>query len=347
MKPYLYFGGLRNLAKDIRGDETIHLGIRPYGFHAGNQMALVVYPYLLCKYLGAEGKEPKLKFIFSINDWEQDCLDGPDIRRYPFNVYPKNSSLQFMPDEMGCHESITDHWQPVIEKNVALLKGSYPEISIRFVRNSSLRDDPFFKSLLKLTIKEPSSLSEIFKKHSNKEVFDSPVRYAGAICKKCFRSRGETILVGENEIKWVCQNCGFSICDSFDKFDYWWYHKPLFLARIKILNIDIAISGGDHYSEGDFLIRRAVIDKFAPEVRKPKMLFTPTILALDGQKMSKSRNNTAYADIEKLIAFSDGNTQGEIKVDEDLLLDAENGNEHRGIFQSIRVRTDREYRTCN
>lgn len=49
MKPYLYLRGLKNLAKKIKGNENVHIGIRPYGFHGGNVLSLVVYPYLLCK----------------------------------------------------------------------------------------------------------------------------------------------------------------------------------------------------------------------------------------------------------------------------------------------------------
>lgn len=71
MKPYPYLNGLRELVEEISGTEKIHAGIRPYGFHAGSVMALVVYLYLLCKFLENIGKEPKLKFFVSENDWEQ------------------------------------------------------------------------------------------------------------------------------------------------------------------------------------------------------------------------------------------------------------------------------------
>lgn len=63
MKPYLYLNGMKKLAKEASGNETIHVGIRPYGFHAGNAMALIVYPYLLCKYLKKEGKVPRFRLV--------------------------------------------------------------------------------------------------------------------------------------------------------------------------------------------------------------------------------------------------------------------------------------------
>ena len=93
MKPYLYLPGLKKLVKKLRGNEKVHFGIRPYGFHGGNILSIIVYPYLLCKEFEKRGKGAKFNFTVSINDYEQDELDGPDIRKYPFNVYPKNTSL--------------------------------------------------------------------------------------------------------------------------------------------------------------------------------------------------------------------------------------------------------------
>lgn len=173
-EPYLYLNGLKRLAKEMTGCEVVHLGIRPYGFHAGNAMALVVYPYLLCKFLEDLGKVPKLQFVVSINDWEQDALDGPNYMRYPFNIYPKNTSLQFTPDEDGCCESIVDHWQPIIESNLRKSKKRFPHISFRFVRNSELIIEPYCKELLLETIKNPADQLEIFKEYSEKEVLSDP-----------------------------------------------------------------------------------------------------------------------------------------------------------------------------
>jgi len=91
MKPYLYLAGLKKLAKKLKGNEVVHIGIRPYGFHAGNVFSLVVYPYILCREIEKNNKNAKLKFKISINDYEQDALDGPDFRKYPFNIYPKKN----------------------------------------------------------------------------------------------------------------------------------------------------------------------------------------------------------------------------------------------------------------
>jgi hypothetical protein len=208
MKPYLYLRGLRRLAREIRGDETIHVGIRPYGFHAGNAMALVAYPYLLCEYLEDAGKGPHLKFIVSINDWEQDSLDGPDYREYPYNIYPKHSSLQFTPDEGDCCKSIVDHWQPIIERNVRRLQNRFSGISITFVKNSDLLKHPFARKLLLETIRHPKIQADIFKKHSQSKVLDNPIQYAGAICFRCKQAHGETTVTDKNLVHWECRRCG-------------------------------------------------------------------------------------------------------------------------------------------
>ena len=319
MKPYLYFNGLLELVQEISGTEVIHMGIRPYGFHAGNAMALNVYPYLLCEYLEKAGKKAKFKFVVSINDWEQDALDGPNPREYPFNIFPKNTSVYFLNDERGCCKSATDHWQPIIEKNLLALKASFPGVSFQFVRNSELIEYPFCRELLQKTIKNPQEQLDLLKANSDNKTLQSPIQYAGAICPKCHRAHGKTTVVSDGIISWVCDECNFSIQDSIEKFQYWWYHKPMLLARIEIFKVDITLSGGDHFSEGDFNIRKAFIKKYSPNTKEPRMLFTPMITALDGQKMSKSRSNTEFANIPKLIQTADGIADAEIMLTEDLV----------------------------
>ena len=56
------------------------MGIRPFGFHAGNLLSLYVYPYLFCEEVQENGKPVNFTFFCSINDYEQDELDGPDTR---------------------------------------------------------------------------------------------------------------------------------------------------------------------------------------------------------------------------------------------------------------------------
>lgn len=332
MKPYLYLAGLKKLAKKLKGNEVVHIGIRPYGFHAGNVLSLVVYPYLLCKELEKNNKKAKFKFKISINDYEQDALDGPDFRKYPFNIYPKNSSFQFMSDEAGCCKDVVDHWQPIFEKNILNIKKTFPKITVDFVRNSSLKNKYYFKSLLLKTLKNPEEQAEIFAKYSGKEVLKSPIQYAGIICTKCKRAHGKTTVYSLKRIIWKCNECGFDKTDTYKSYDYWWYHKAMLTARLKILKVQIAMSGGDHYSEGDYNIRRKFMRKYFRNFKEPVMLFCPTLVAKDGQKMSKSRNNSEYADIKKLIDVAETNFGDEIKISDSLIKKIKNEKEYNCIF---------------
>lgn len=314
-KPYLYLSGLKTLAKKLKGNERIHIGIRPYGFHAGNALSLIVNPYLLCGEMIKLGKKPKFKFFISINDYEQDELDGPDYRKYPFNIYPKNTSLQFTPDDNGCCSGITEHWQPIIECELDLLKKEYPSIAIKFIRNSSLKNKAFFKMALIDTLINPQSHAEIFKKYSGKEVLDSPIKYAGIICPKCKKAHGETVVVSPKKIKWTCSECKYKTEGPYEKYDYWWYHKAMLASRLRIFNIKVAMSGADHYNEGDYNVRRHFFKKYFPNFPEPVMLFCPVLIARNGQKMSKSRKNTETVDILKLIKAARNTYEDSIYVE--------------------------------
>lgn len=329
---YLYRRGLMNLVKTLRGDERIHMGIRPYGFHAGNATAIAVYPYLLCKYFALQKRVPRFSIFISINDYEQDCPDGPDIIRYPFNFYPKYTSLQHTPDDRECCGSIVEHWQPVLERILVKLFSEFPSVQVRFVRNSTLRDNPDFRSLLLRTLREPREQAAIMKKHSGKEVLPHPVCYAGAVCPKCVSARGETRVLTDDRVRLSCSACGLVTTGSYDNFHYWWHHKAMLTARLKIFNIDLTISGADHFSEGDVGTRSEFIEKFVPGFVVPKMLFSPLLLSFDGRKMSKSRDNTYFADIRKLIAFMETTDASEVQVTKDLvLIDAHEKNYYRHL----------------
>lgn len=331
MKPYLYLDGLKQISKEMSGSETVHVGIRPYGFHAGNALALVVYPYLLCLHLEREKKDVRLNFIISINDWEQDALDGPDYRKYPFNIYPKNSSLQFTKDDGECHSSIVEHWEPIIKGNIEGIKKRFSGTTFSFIKNSQLADNTVFQDLLIETIKNPDEQADIYRICSGKEVLKNPIKYAGAICPECKKSSGET-LIDSHGVSWKCNECGIKKKGNLRDFQYWWYHKPMLLARIKIFNIDITLSGGDHFSEGDFAIRNAFAYKYFPNLKIPKMLFTPILIGINGEKMSKSRKNISFVDIASLIKIMEKWNGSEFQITEDIIINEIDEKDYSNIF---------------
>ncbi|MCX6722320.1 MAG: hypothetical protein NTY04_04010 [Candidatus Staskawiczbacteria bacterium] len=337
-KPYLYLSGLKKLAKKVKGTERIHIGIRPYGFHGGNALSLFVYPYLLCKELKRLGKEPRFTFFISINDFEQDELDGPDYRRYPFNIYPKNTSLQHTPDESGCCKNTVNHWQPIIEQIVSSLKNNYPKLKTKFIRNSSLKNKKHFKKLLIDTLKNPNNQAEIFKKYSDKEVLDSPIRYAGIICPECKKSHGVTTVMSSKKIQWECATCDCTIERPYEYFSYWWYHKPMFAARMRIFDMDIAMSGADHYNEGDYNIRAHLFKKYFKNHPRLIMMFCPILMARDGQKMSKSRHNEEFVKIKELTLLAEKTKAGFIILPDELIENVKNGREYALTFKKIKIK---------
>ena len=294
--------GIELLGDELKGTESIYLGIRPYGFHAGNATVFVVYPLLLCKELIKRGKIPKFIFHIFINDWEQDSLDGPNPKLYPFNVVPKKTTFQYMEDPFGCCSSVVDHWEAIIRDNVMKIKEEFPHVVIKCVRNSSMRDNSKLKYYLLKTINEPSLVLNAIKKYTSKKTLNNPMTYAMAICPNCHSAKGKTnVLSDNNSIQHVCDVCGGVSKGVYSNFDYWFYHKILALPRLDFFNIDLCITGLDHYDEGDFLIRKKLIKDFGNKIKVPRTLYAPTILGADGLQMGKSRNNDVFVEIDELV----------------------------------------------
>ena len=331
---YLYNHGLKKLAQEVTGTERIHLGIRPFGFHAGNLMSLYVYPYLFCQEVQKLGKPVKFTFFYSINDYEQDELDGPDYRKYPFNIHPKNTTLGYAPDPEGCHDFTTNHWLPIISKSILKLKSHFPNINIYFIKNSELKSDLKFKEILTSTLRNPVEQADIYRRFTKNEILSEPIQYAGVVCPVCKKTKGTTRAhrVNGEYVRWDCGTCGISLNAPYGSYDYWFYHKPLFTARLGIFNIDITFSGGDHYTEGDFEIRKEFIKRFSPELSIPKMFFAPTLLAENGDKMSKSRKNTRFGHPQKFIELCSNTDKSEIMISPDLIVLPEHDENYINFF---------------
>ncbi len=310
-KLYLYYSGIKEVAKKYKGSETIHLGIRPYGFHAGNVLSLIVYPYLLCEEMRKLKKEPKFNLIYSINDWEQDEMDSPNKQLHPFNLKPLNTTIQFLPYDNGTDATMAEVWSERIAELTSKLLRDFPHLNLRFIRNSWLKEIPEFQELLLETLKNPQAFAEIFGSVTKKEILANPV-YAAPVCKRCNSARNKPKLYTKKTIGFVCERCGFKQKGLLGTFNFWWYHKPLFLARMKIFKPDLALSGGDHFNEGDFEIRKRIAAKFMPGLKLPDMLFTPVLLTPEGQRMSKTAGNAAYGSVQKLIKLARNNNKPQI-----------------------------------
>lgn len=285
----------------MKGNEHIHIGIRPYEMHAGNTLAIVAYPILLCQLINKRGIVPKFTFILSLNDWEQDALIGEDIYKYHFDVHAKNTTLQFCVEDNN--RSTVETWSKVIKEAVKEIKKRFPKTKIVPVFNSELKTNPVMKYVVIKTLTQRSALKETMLQSSGKPTNGSPLPFAAALCPKCKYAQTSTKVCEDELITTECSRCKYCITDSYESFEYWLHHKPLFAARWKIFQFTHSISGGDHFKEGDVKTRKALYEFFFEESAPSlNMLFSPIFIAQDGQKMSKSRNNYYSLAVDDILA---------------------------------------------
>jgi hypothetical protein len=301
MKPFFYQKGICELASKLRGDENVYLGIRPYGFHAGNAVTMVVYPILLCRKLEEMGKIPKFTFYVFLNDWEQDSLDGPDPKLYPFNILPKFTTWQYISDPVNNQMSIVDYWEKVIVNNVEFIRHYFPSVKVISRKNSQMKNMSEMKRCVIQTLKNPDDVLKILKENTNKKVLDLPTIFSSAVCPFCHAARGETEVLEGDKIAHRCNLCGKKSFGKYKNFDYWLYHKPLALPRIEAFNIDLCITGADHYEEGDFIVREKLFKAYGINRCSPMTLYTQLIFGTDEVVMGKSRGNAKLIDLDKLI----------------------------------------------
>ncbi len=299
MKPYFLYDGIVDLAQTLTGTENVYLGIRPYAFHAGNMVTMIVYPLLLCHELEKLGKVAQFNFFIFINDWEQDRLAGSDTKTYPFNIFPLNTTFQYVTNPDHPEVNIVDYWQGPIVSGITSIQTVFPKVRITPIRNSEMKKHPVMKSYVLYTLQHPKEIAEIFRNRTVKEVLDTPLTFALAVCPRCQMTKGSTKVSDKDTVTHTCNNCGKSSTAPYEHFDYWFYHKPLAISRLEICNIDLCITGFDHYNEGDYLIRQDLIKLLGSKAKFPKTLYAPLLMGQNGDIMGKSRGNA------KIITLSD------------------------------------------
>lgn len=307
MREFFFDKGLKNLARKLKGDEKICIAIRPYGFHAGNQIPLVIYPFFLCEELRKNKKEPKFTIYLVFNDWEQLKLDGPNIKEYPFNVYPKDTTLQYTQDPSHTYKNIVDYWIPIITKDVKIIKKEFPLVQVKPILYSEFKNDKRLSVVLVKTLKEPETFFNILKKYTNKNLLPSPWKYIIAVCPKCKVTKGTTTLNKGNKVKHFCNSCFKTSQGRLLDFDYWLYHTPLSLPRYQILDIDLCITGADKIDESDYIVREKLAEAYEINLKMPDVLYAPLVVDRKGHRMGKSRGNHKYVEantLRKLILIN-------------------------------------------
>lgn len=299
VKAYYYLKGVQELASCLNGDEHICLAIRPYGFHAGNQLPFVIYPKLLCEEFRKTAREPRFTFFVVFNDWEQIKLAGPDIKRYPFNVLPLDTTLQYTSDPTNDSQSIVDLWAPQILEKVEAALADFPELQVKPLRYSSFRQNEKLLNVLDQTLRNPNILGRILKEYTTKEVIESPLEFVVAVCPKCKQTKGKTVRTDER-VTHTCSHCGEVTVGKLEDFDYWFYHTPLALPRYEILSIDLCITGADKIDESDYVVRERLAEAYRINLRMPNVLYTQFVTDPTGERMGKSRGNHIYVDPQLL-----------------------------------------------
>ena len=185
------------------------------------------------------------------------------------------------------------------------------------------------------TLRNPKGHAEIFSKYSGKEVLSSPIKYAGVICPECKKSHGVTTVMSSKRILWECATCDCKLEKPYEYYSYWWYHKAMLAARLRIFGVQVAMSGADHYNEGDFNVRLHFLRKYFKNYPEPIMIFCPVLMARDGQKMSKSRHNTEFVNIKDLITLAEETEDNSIVLTDTCVANVKNGKEYASLFESF------------
>lgn len=309
---FLYREGIDELAETLRGDETIFMGVRPAGFHAGNMLTMVAYPFVLNMQISRR-VEPKFHYFISINDWEPESVVYNADNAYDFRV--EGTSFQYAEDDDGCCKSMADHWEDTIIRNIRILEQHFPSTSLTFVKNSELRSNPTFLDCLERTLHEENEILKVIGKTVQKYLDADNISLASAICTHCHSGRTKTYLT-DRYVEADCSNCDKQSSGRLDELDYWWYHLPMLAPRLAISRADVIIRGGDHYRWNGIEVSWKMLEYFSPSSEMPATLVSPMLLSHDGRKMSKSSKNEIIVEFDKLVRVAEREGGSEVSIND-------------------------------
>lgn len=302
MSEYVGLAGIKSIASRMNGDENILIGVRPFGFHAGNVSADVVYPLLLCEELLKQKKVPRLNITFYMNDYEQfEIIGHPnDLEEDDeVNIYPKGKTLQYEKSPINPKLTMVEYWGPIIIAHMDLIKQAYPNVRIRYLRTSDLNSTSLFRDVLNVSINKTDKVASVFSEVSGKRVH-LPAEFVRVVCPSCEIPIPETKM--DNDIISASCRCGSEVYGHFSSADYWLNHNMVGLAKLTPHDsYFLWMLGYDHkqFHSGD--IKARIMSHFGLAAQDCNRVYAPLLLREDGRKMSKSSNNIAYARISDLI----------------------------------------------
>lgn len=263
-------------------------------------MSLIAYPILLCEAMEVIGKRAEFNFHLFLNDYEQHKIAGPDPKVFRYNIFPSDTTIQFAPSQ-DRDKSAADYWTPVIIGAVSEIGRRFPGTKLHPVRNSEMRDSPTFRAVLTETLRSPERIAELIRKTTGKAVLDGAV-YALPLFPDDHAPAFDFDIEADDSmtLRRGRQTVGTF---AYEELHYWFHHKPLAVPRIHDRNIDVCITGIDHWKEGDFVIRQGLIDLFGLKraIGDFETIYAPTLVAPDGKKMSKSRGNMQDYPLDQVL----------------------------------------------
>ena len=295
-----YREGLQNVAEALRGNEVLYSGIRPYDYHAGNRIVLAVYPHLLARSVARRGVTPRFRYVITLNDLEPSIFDGLALRA-------TGPSYQLATPV----DAIIDK----LESDLIHLRQEFPDVVIEYFKSSDMVRTPHFERATQILLQDPMELLRLYFREEVLALMPAEMvarsEFFGLVCPACkvpVPAR-QTPRLGDA----TCQGCGVALA-ARGAMHYWLYFIPLLALKLRVVQPDVALLGGDYLEPDEaapMLKQPCKLDEILEfygmlERGRPLTFLTPPLLmGKDNQKMSKSLGNvTAYRYEEVLAACS-------------------------------------------
>lgn len=293
-----YQEGLRSVAGTLNGDEVLYSGIRPYDYHAGNRIVLAVYPHLLARSMAQRGINPRFRYVITLNDLEPSSYDDLAFQ-------PTGPSYQLA----TAVDAIIDK----VEADLIHLRREFPGVVIEYFKSSDMVRTPHFERARQILLQDPMEFLRLYVRDEVLERIPAAMvaasEFFGLVCPTCKSPvpARQAPRLGDTK----CQGCGVAL-GTRGVLHYWMYFVPLLALKLRVVQPDVALLGGDYLEP----------DEAAPMLKQPckldeilefygmleggkalTFLIPPLLMGKDGQKMSKSLGNvTAYRYEEVLAA---------------------------------------------
>jgi hypothetical protein len=312
------WAGLKKLSGKAKGTETLGVGIRPYGLHAGNLASVVAYPYLfLERFEASHLSSPRFRFQVWLNDIEPATNVGADGRPESAdwaNMYPGSKTFQFTQAPNGFKCNLADYWQPAIEGVVRGIIGArFPDVVLEFHRASELIVTPEFQKTIIGCIKKADQVKDVINAwNRGVATVQGPTSFVWPVCPKSHdplinpkleQANSTNLITVPSEFLWRSTVRQMPV----NELSWAVQFRMLQVARLAAIKPDIWFMGMDHVPTSMGNLLNDLADLFGLDRYKGTFLHAPLLFADGNKKLSKSLGNAVYMPIEDLIDALRGN----------------------------------------